>query len=145
MTDMSWAVYEADGDLEMLVRKHQPVVSIGDAEVRALREHYLSQTAEADARQTRLQWFDAMPVAPYMPAYATVRADALGNLWVADYDPLVARAPRWSVFNAEGVWLGVVTTPEGFRPLDIGSDYVLGLWRDENDVEHVGMYQLVKP
>lgn len=138
-------LYDMDGDLEMLVRKSQPVVSIGDAEVRALREYYLSQTAEADARRRLLQWFDAMPVAPSMPAYATVWGDALGNLWVADYDPLVVRAPRWSVFNAEGVWLGVVTTPEGFRPLDIGSDYVLGLWRDADDVEHVRLYTLIKP
>ncbi len=138
-------MYEADGDLEMLVRKHQPVGSIGDAEVRALREYYLSQTGDADARRRLLQWFDAMPVAPYMPAYATVRGDALGNLWVADYDPLVGRAPRWSVFNSEGVWLGVVTTAEGFRPLEIGTDYVLGVWRDADDVEHVRMYELVKP
>jgi hypothetical protein len=31
------------------------------------------------------------------------------------------------------------------RPMDIGNDYELGLWRDADDVEHVRMYRLTKP
>ncbi len=34
--------------------------------------------------------------------------------------------------------------PPRFSPLDIGPDFVLGLWRDADDVEHVRMYDLVK-
>ncbi len=32
-----------------------------------------------------------------------------------------------------------------FMPLDIGRDYVLGVWRDDRDVEHVQLYDLMKP
>ena len=35
--------------------------------------------------------------------------------------------------------------PPRFQPLDIGPDYVLGLWRDADDVEQVRLYGLVKP
>ena len=51
----------------------------------------------------------------------------------------------WSVFDVEGFFLGRVTMPHEFSPLDIGPDYVLGLWRDEDDVEHVRMYELIEP
>jgi hypothetical protein len=30
-------------------------------------------------------------------------------------------------------------------PLDIGSDHVAGVWRDDDDVEHVRLYTLTKP
>ncbi len=40
---------------------------------------------------------------------------------------------------------GTLGLPPRFQPLDIGPDYILGLWRDADDVEHVRMYQLVKP
>ena len=35
-------------------------------------------------------------------------------------------------------------TPAGVRILDIGTDYVLGLWQDENDVEYVRLFRLMK-
>jgi hypothetical protein len=35
--------------------------------------------------------------------------------------------------------------PTGLRVTEIGPDYVLGLWRDADDVEHVRMYELIKP
>jgi len=35
--------------------------------------------------------------------------------------------------------------PPRFQPLDIGPDYILGLWRDADDVEQVRLYGLVKP
>ena len=35
--------------------------------------------------------------------------------------------------------------PARFEPRHIGSDYVLGVWRNDDDVEHVMMYELVKP
>jgi len=52
--------------------------------------------------------------------------------------------PRWKIFDRDGVYLGVVETPPRFRICEVGSDYLLGRWRDDLDVEHVRMYQLVK-
>jgi hypothetical protein len=37
-----------------------------------------------------------------------------------------------------------VTFPQGFRPLEIGRDYVLGLFLDEMDVETIQMYELFR-
>jgi len=46
------------------------------------------------------------------------------------------------VVDLEGGILGPVELPEGFRPTDIGEDYVLGIIRDDLDVEQVRMYPL---
>ena len=81
-----------------------------------------------------------------MPAYAPdISLDVDGNLWVREYTgPGQARAP-WSVFTESGRFLGTVDMPAGLSVLDIGGDYVLGLRRDKDDVEHVQLYELIKP
>jgi hypothetical protein len=53
--------------------------------------------------------------------------------------------PRWIVFDSDGRWLGAVEVPPNGRVSEIGADYVLGVWRDELDVERVQMFELIKP
>jgi hypothetical protein len=82
---------------------------------------------------------------PTIPAHANrMHADALGNLWLQEYvlDPDAGQ--RWIVFDTDGRWLGAVDTPPRFTVSEIGADYVLGVWRDSLDVQHVRMYRLDK-
>jgi hypothetical protein len=48
------------------------------------------------------------------------------------------------VFAEAGVFLGMVDTPTGLKILDIGSDYVLGVQYDDEDVEYIQVYDLIK-
>ena len=48
------------------------------------------------------------------------------------------------MFDPEGRLLGSVQMPERFRPTHIGADFVLGVARDEMDVERVRLYTLEK-
>ena len=58
----------------------------------------------------------------------------------------IAQDARFSsVFDRRGIWLGDVTLPAGLTVYEIGSYYVLGSWQDEIEVEHVRLYELVKP
>lgn len=80
-----------------------------------------------------------------MPAYAPdIHLDPDLNLWVREYtrpgDPQMV----WSVFTEAGVLLGTVDTPTGLKILDIGDNYILGLRRDEYEVEFVQLYELMK-
>jgi sugar lactone lactonase YvrE len=68
--------------------------------------------------------------------------DADGNLWVLDYARPGDDGRHWTVFSADGRALGRVETPPGLRVLEIGRDYVLGVWQDELDVEYVRMHRL---
>lgn len=77
-----------------------------------------------------------------VPAYGEFRVDPDLNLWIGEY-ALTGRQPvRWTVLSAEGRLLAEVTVPERFRIWEVGRDYLLGVWRDENDVERVQMYRI---
>ena len=93
-----------------------------------------------------------------MPPTSTIRSDAAGNIWVRIYDyheAFVTAGPsriqttrvpsQWDVFDPAGAWLCTVEMPASFTPLEIGVDYVAGVWRDDDDVEHARLYRLTKP
>jgi hypothetical protein len=96
-----------------------------------------------------------------MPAFAQLEIDPENNLWVREFDfrdavdsyahqpfspPLDYQEPRrWTVLDREGHLLGDVAMPPAVDIHQIGSDWVLGVWRDHTDVEHVRMYRLHKP
>ena len=88
---------------------------------------------------------DAKPIPSTLPAYASVKQDAAGNLWVEEYRYPNDDVSRWTVFARDGVMLGTVAMPAGFNLLYVGEDFVLGTWRDELDVEHLRQYELIKP
>jgi hypothetical protein len=48
------------------------------------------------------------------------------------------------VFDPDGRMLGQVVLPSGLDVKQIGDDFVLAVWRDEYEVEHVRMYELRK-
>ncbi len=112
------------------------------------KESLLQQRLEGrdvDARRTIEREFRDLPIPETKPAFGgEMRVDATRHLWVLELNDTGAD-PSWSVFDTDGVWLGVVTLPSRFTPMDIGTDYVLGLWRDADGVEHVRMYELIKP
>jgi hypothetical protein len=78
------------------------------------------------------------------PAYAGLVVDPAGNLWVRSYPLPDEEAQKWAVFDPEGSLLGTLTLPEKFEPLDIGADYLLGVWKDELDLEYVRLYEIHK-
>ena len=86
----------------------------------------------------------AVPLPDRLPAHEEILLDRAGNLWMAEYRVL-DEPPVWQVIDPDGRWLGAVTLPDGGRITEIGEDYVLGVWRDEMEVETVRMYGLIKP
>ena len=94
------------------------------------------------------------PRAPTLPILRSIRLDATGNLWVEPFFGAGIDVGPFEVFAADGTWLGSVSVPPGlergfipdFAPgLGIGDDYILGVWRDAQDIQHVRLYPLVKP
>lgn len=104
-------------------------------------------TAPDAVQEQALKLLDQAPRDRNMPAYSQLLADAAGNAWVENYRPEWEResSPRlWSVFAPDGRWLGEVEVPEALRVFEIGEDYLLGLVRDEMDIEYVVMHPLEK-
>lgn len=88
---------------------------------------------------------DRIAFPPTFPAYAGVRVDRRGYLWVQAYEPTLGQTPTsrvWSVFDPEGRWLGDLTLPQGFQLYEVSGLEVMGLYREGEGVLQVRTYRL---
>ena len=94
----------------------------------------------------------------WLPPFGRLLVDRSGNLWVQRFDyrsafftPGPARTQtmpvptRWDVLDFSGRWLCTVDLPERFTPVEIGTDYIAGVARDQDEIEQVRIYRLRKP
>jgi hypothetical protein len=80
-----------------------------------------------------------------------------GTLWVQRIRPLSQMSAeekesfnplqnigsaRWDVFDAEGRYLGIVEMPFHYQPLGFHGNDVLGVWRDDLDVQYVKVLRI---
>jgi hypothetical protein len=143
-TGDAWDVraYTLDAGLVRIVRFDRPQPRVTDA----LRDAYLAeQLAEVDdadeARQLR-ERHAAMPSPELVPPYEHFVVDALQYLWIGEYVLPGQTARTYTILDPEGRATGRLTMPERTLPLDIGADYVLGLTRDDLDVERLTLWRL---
>ncbi len=81
-----------------------------------------------------------------MPAFGEqVVADTHDNVWVQDFAGPGETATQWSVFAADGRWLGSLDLLPGLRVLTIASDRLVGLRRDRLDVEILMVLAILRP
>lgn len=133
--------YSRDGQLHRLIRRDvspRPVTP-------ELAERWRRYAREEFSQMPPIfrDWRVNLPLPETLPAHGDMLVDPEGYLWVADYS-LEDEPTTWWVFTAAGRWLGAVDIPPGGRLTQIGRDFVLGVWKDEMDVEHVRMYRLVR-
>jgi hypothetical protein len=131
----------ADGTPERIVRRAVPPVPVKGAYLDSLLR---VQTSESGAESVK--GWDAVPLPDALPAFQRLLVDDGGALWVQRVAwPGAGVQPEWDVFDARGRMLGTVRMPPRFRATHVGADFVLGVGRDENDVQQVRMYRLEKP
>lgn len=141
--------YDQTGRLTRLVRRPVEPLPVRPEDAEALKARELSadrpnsnpEMAANLKRAVESKWENAV-LPERMPAHGPLVVDRGGRLWVRQTRPPADSTPRYDVFDREGRLLGEVTLPVGFRVLDIGEDYVLGVGRDENDVEQVRLHAL---
>lgn len=91
-------------------------------------------------------------VADSFPHFRFIVIDSERNAWVENWAPADSPKASFSVFAPTGEWRGDVALPAGLpelrgirtKPLQIGPDYVLGVWRSEWGVQQVRLYRLLK-
>lgn len=141
-------VYRPDGALSRLIRRETDAQPATEAIPRLL-EWAEEEVAETGAPPEALVEFrrevESEPHAQTLPFYSDLVVDELGGVWVERYRPRWAEGPHeWDVFDSEGGWLGTLQLRAGLEVHEIGRDYVLGVWQDEFDVEHVQLYALAR-
>ena len=99
--------------------------------------------------------------ADFVPAFGQVFLGPEGSLWVqrtrsardmaegaeegAEFDAQDIGSPEWEILDAEGRYMGVVTLPEKFRPVNVKDDHIYGVWSDELDVQYVVRLRVNRP
>jgi hypothetical protein len=142
-------VYGYDGTLLQIVRGPGEPAPVTEELKADFRRMFLDRVSADPTQQRNMPYYERtmaeLPWAETVPAFSTLATDSEGNLWVGAYEVSQSFAPtQWMVFNDEGEWVTEVVVPARFRLLDIGSDYLLGVWTDDVDVEHVRMHRLMK-
>ena len=153
--------HATDGKPQLIIRAPFTPVQIRAADQERYKQSIINLGAEGGGQvdprllAQRQKMMDEVVFARQLPAYSVMKIDSERNLWVRDayveteigqgWGRVISTPTSWRVFDRNGKWLGTVTLPARFNPMDIGADYILGLWRDEDDVEHVRMYRLNKP
>jgi hypothetical protein len=137
-------VRRSDGSLEKLVRRDITPRVVTSDDIEWWRRD-LSANSGDRVRPVLEVLFQEVAVPETMPAYSSLHVDDAGNIWAQDYTRSDEGAPRCQIFNPDGRWLGSVQMPERLQVTEIGADYVLGIHRDELDVESVRLYQIEKP
>lgn len=137
-------VLTPDGDIERLIRRSVEVRPVTEEMVAAARRERAAEARDEEARQHQEEALRGAPHGATVPFYEEVMGDDDGNLWVQEFTVPGEAAAGWAVFDPEGRLLGSVQMPERFRPTHIGADFVLGVARDEMDVERVRLYTLEK-
>lgn len=129
-----------------VVREDRKPVTVAPADVTRYIEELnarLSGPAALD-RTTRERILRSFQYPKTFPAYGRLLVDPGDNLWVEDFPIPGATERGWSIFSKDGHAIGRLRVPVNFEILETGLEYVLGVWRDEFNVEYVRVYTLVK-
>jgi hypothetical protein len=138
------AVYGTDGTLRRVLRAAREPEALTPEEVARYKEEQLGRTEAGEDRAMTERLLAATPFPQTKSAFTAMVVDAEGAVWLREHATSEDGPGRWTVFDTEGALLGTVETPAGVRVLEIGGDYLLGVWADDLDVQHVRLYRLDK-
>ncbi len=142
-----------DGAIERIVRRDVAPREATDA---VFEEHLagildmVSGAPPEEIDRVQRMWRD-FHRAPVLPVLRSIHVDTTGHLWLQPYYVAGADPPPFEIHAPDGSWLGSVSVPPGLQRafvqyqapyMEIGADYVLGVWTDELDVQYVRMYRI---
>lgn len=130
------------GELLRIVRLNLDARPVTAADIDRIRAQYLDGLPPALEEEIRPR-LDAVTIPVEMPFFSAFELAPDGTMWLRAYQPFSDESVlRWTVIAADGTWLGDVEMPAGFTVHDVSEESVLGVWRDELDVEYVRAYAL---
>lgn len=136
------SIYSFAGDLIRSVRLLRANPVVDESDIARYKKDWIGDIHDPRQAPHDFELMNAMTYPHEWPAHGSIEFDAIGNLWVRRPTTYRDSQPAWEVFDASGVWLGSAAVPLRFGVFEIGRDYILGRWRDQDDVEHVRLYEL---
>ena len=140
----SIAVYDATGKLARQVRVPIEPARFDAAELRRVRDRRLG-TAKTAADSIRVTvMFGRRENALGNPAFSRLLLGRDGLVWIESFRVDRASSTEYVAIDRTGRVVGRLTGPPGVRFTEFGTNYALGIRKDENDVETVELFTLTK-
>ena len=113
-----------------------------DAERQAMYDASIPPGVPVPPRFRRM--IESQEAAANRPAFNNMLVDASGAIWLELYRGVSERdrPQEWLILDVDGTWLGTVRMPDRFSLTDITMEAVVGVWRDELDIEHPQVLRL---
>ena len=138
----SIARYSVRGGPLAPIQEVRPAVAVTSDQIQEYVRQFIANTPSGVNTQGYELWFQGIEFPKYYPAYRGLLVDDMDDLWVEEYPIPGVSQGVWQVFSPAGLKLATVALPASFRLAQAGKDFVLGVYRDEDDVDYVRMYQL---
>jgi hypothetical protein len=121
--------------------------------VRIIRRQLQARPVTDEHRQPYLEEWDrsapegygAPELADSLPHFRAILPDDQGRTWLQIDEGGHRESLEWDVFGADGAFLGRVQLPSGFTPHEVMGGRMVGIWRDELDVEYVQVWSVEIP
>lgn len=143
--------YSLDGTLVRIIRRTTDPVGVTEKAHMAW-QRYWERSLRTGGDGSSAGLFNDMPKPDHHPPVGPLAVDAEGHLWVREWSDRETGLPdQWSVFDADGRWLGVVPgQPDLFlcnRLVSLGlcwlgKEYFLTVSQDDYGVERVEGYRI---
>ncbi len=138
-------IYAARSDsflVHAFSRSGEPLGVIGDGHVGRKIDSGVIERFLAPGTAASRAWYRDMEFPERLPVMSALLVDDEGNLWIREHALDPREAATWQVYDSGGAHLATVRMPAGFIASDVAATGVLGIWRDEYDVDHVRVYAL---
>jgi len=150
---------DGNGNVRLVIRRDiapVPVTAAArDAYLRRMRTPQRLPGHEPPSQARLDQLAERTHFAQDYPAFDWIMAGADGEVWVSEFryeqrtrlygEPAPAGDTiLWNVFAKDGAWTGAVSLPARFTPKHIGREHLLGVNRDDDGVERVTLYRLLR-
>ena len=116
---------------------------ITSAAIRAYIERLIALNPRRSSALIRAD-YETVDYPEFFPLHGELLVDSEHLLWVEQYRQPGEDRSRWVIIDSFGRQEADIVLPATFRLLEVGAEYVLGTWSDEDDVLHVRMLQLFR-
>jgi len=146
-------VYSREGRLTRLIRVRADRQPITPEDVATHRRETRQQIEDQPMLRglpeaIRKQMFDRVEQAKYpetFPFIANILASTDGTLWVQEQGKPGNEQRVMAVIDSTGRFLGRVALPDRFQVTYADAEVVVGIWKDDEDVEHARVYAIHRP
>lgn len=134
---------DLSGNLVRVLRIPDYPLDLSDTQIVSERDFLLDGLTPGNPLRAP---FEAAPASETRPAFTDILVDPSGAVWLELHRGASEQdqPEKWLVLDADGIWLGTVEIPDRFSVSGITMEAVLGVWRDELDVEHPQVLRLTR-